>query len=75
MTTENTSAPTIYYVEHAGSFVHLRQTRLKAQFDAGREHPHDVCAVARNVDELRGMVTSCKLTGTIDWCEAPAVAS
>jgi hypothetical protein len=70
MTTENTSAPTTYYVEHTANFVQLRQMRYKAQFDSGREHPHDVCAIARDVEELRGMVTRCKLTGTVDWCEA-----
>lgn len=68
MTFENTPPQTEYYVEHAGNLVHLRQTRFKAQFDAGSEHPHDVCAVARNVEELRNMVTTCKLGGSIDWC-------
>jgi hypothetical protein len=66
MTSENTSPPTEYYVANAGDFVYLRQTRYKAQFAAGDEHPHDVCAIARNTDELRTMVTS--LEGSIDWC-------
>lgn len=74
-TLENTSVPTGYYVEQTAGLVKLRQTRFKAQFDIGREHPHDVCAIARTVEELRGMVNSCKLTGTIDWCEAQQVPS
>ena len=75
MTLESTTAPTVYYVEHTAGFVQLRQTRFKAEFSAGREHPHDVCAVARNVEELRGMVASCKLEGTIDWCETASAHS
>lgn len=75
MTFENTTLPTEYYVEHAGNFVHLRQTRFKAQFVAGHEHPHDVCAVARNVEELRSMVTNCKLGDSIDWCIPPEAQS
>lgn len=74
MTTEATTTPTVYYVEHAPGFVQL-QTRFKAEFTAGREHPHDVCAVARSVEELRGMVASCKIEGTIDWCETASSQS
>lgn len=68
MTSENIAPQTEYYVEHAGNFVYLRQSRYKAQFNAGHEHPHDVCAIARNTEELRGMVTNCKLSDSIDWC-------
>lgn len=46
----------------------LRQTRYKVFFepDNGREHPHDVCAVAATVDGLKGMASR-HLTGEIDW--------
>lgn len=37
--------------EHEG-FYTLRQTRFKC---LEKEHPHDVCAVARSLEELKGM--------------------
>lgn len=44
------------YVIQKGSMLELRQTRFREQLNAGIEHPHDVCAVARSVEEMRGMV-------------------
>lgn len=40
--------------EPDGSFT-LRQERYVRRLAAGREHPHDVCAVARSAKELRDM--------------------
>ena len=39
-----------YYVTHKGLF-ELRQTRFIDHVD----HPHDVCAIAHNLDELKDM--------------------
>lgn len=39
----------------------LRQTR----FIGNERHPHDICAVAMNVPQLRDTVKI--LTGSIDW--------
>jgi hypothetical protein len=39
------------YVIKTGSFYELRQTRF-----IGITHPHDVCAIARSVDEMHSMV-------------------
>jgi len=33
----------------------LRQTRYREQLLRGEEHPHDVCAMARSIEELRAM--------------------
>lgn len=34
----------------------LRQERFRTRLEAGKEHPHDVCGVARSYDELRDMM-------------------
>ncbi len=58
--------PTVYYVKRTPSgMLELRQTRFIGQPD----HPHDVCAVARDEAELRGMV-DLYLKGTVDWSGA-----
>ncbi len=54
---------TYYVVRAAHNMLELRQTRF-AKLDS--EHPHDVCAVARNEQELREMVEK-YLTGSVDW--------
>jgi hypothetical protein len=56
-----------YYVTNTDGLYRLRQTRFKAQYDSGREHPYDVCAVARSKEELKGMVESCKFKGLVNW--------
>ena len=59
-----------YYLDtDATGFVELRQSRFKAQRASrgGKGHPHDVCAVARSIDEMRGMVTQCLPAATVDW--------
>jgi hypothetical protein len=59
-----------YYVVEKDGMLELRQTRFKETFyDKGLNHPHDVCAVARNVDELKGMVQHWpnSLKGDIDF--------
>lgn len=56
------SAPT-YYVTRAlsGGGFELRQTR----FIGNESHPHDVCAVASSVPQMRETVAALK--GGIDW--------
>lgn len=67
MTTKSPESDFVYYLTASNGVYELRQTRFKQQLQSGREHPHDVCAVARSKDEMRGMVESCKFTGTVDW--------
>jgi hypothetical protein len=33
----------------------LRQERYRKYMDAGAEHPHDLCAIASSIGELKGM--------------------
>ena len=62
---------TTYYVKRSShSLLELRQTRFKA---LSTEHPHDVCAIARNREELQGMYDK-YLAGGIDWREFEASA-
>lgn len=44
------------YVVKGRSLYELRQKRFRAKYLAGVEHPHDVCAVARSVEEMRSMI-------------------
>jgi hypothetical protein len=44
------------YVVKVGSLYELRQTRYAQNLANGKEHPHDVCAVARSIEEMRSMV-------------------
>lgn len=44
------------YVVYEHGFYVLRQTRFRAQLQAGDEHPHDVCAYARSIEEMRSMI-------------------
>lgn len=34
----------------------LRQVRYKATYQAGKEHPHDLCAIAHDVAEMHSMI-------------------
>jgi hypothetical protein len=43
------------YVGRSGGLYALRQERFRARLAAGREHPHDVCAVAHSREELKEM--------------------
>lgn len=49
------TAATMYARRSASGFVELRQTRYRAKLEAGKDHPHDVCALAASVEELRAM--------------------
>jgi hypothetical protein len=60
---------TDYLTRDTRGFVELRQTRYRAQYEAGNEHPHDVCAVARSKNEMRQMTLGWK--GSIDWDSIP----
>lgn len=52
-----------YYLKRSGSMIELRQTRFM-----GQDHPHDVCAVARDADEMRGMLVSVKIDiDSVNW--------
>ena len=57
---------TYYLTQDDKGFVSLRQTRYRAQYLNGDEHPHDVCAVARDKPEMRGMAERCKID-SVDW--------
>lgn len=50
-----TAKPTMYARKEPDGFWTLRQERFRRQLARGREHPHDVCAVARSIDELKSM--------------------
>jgi len=47
-------APEMYVVRE-GNLLVLRQQRFRAQLADGREHPHDVCALAHSVAEMHSM--------------------
>jgi len=67
------AAECAYYLRGAGDgLVELRQVRFRDQLDRGAGHPQDVCALARSVEEMRGMVERLGL-GPVDWSspEAP----
>jgi hypothetical protein len=49
------AVPDMYVAKEDGMVV-LRQSRFRDQLSAGKEHPHDVCAVARDVAEMHSMV-------------------
>lgn len=38
----------------------MRQTRYKAQYDAGKEHPHDLCTTSFSGEAMRDMVAKHK---------------
>lgn len=48
-------ASTMYVVKSARGMLELRQERFREQLKNGKEHPHDVCAIAHNVEEMRSM--------------------
>ena len=53
----------VYYATRRNGMYELRQTRFLGR---ASEHPHDVCAVARTIPELRDMVEK-YLKGPTDW--------
>ena len=61
----------MYYAvkSRKGNMIELRQERFRNLYEEGDEHPHDVCALARDLDELKGMIESCKLTGPFDFSQ------
>lgn len=56
-----------YYVERVGGFLELRQTRFEnvRQSRSGQGHRHDVCAVARDREEMQKMLDVLKWEA--DW--------
>ena len=44
------------YVRQENGMLVLRQTRFAEKLANGIDHPHDICAIAHNVEEMRGMV-------------------
>jgi hypothetical protein len=44
------------YVVKGNSLYELRQTRYAQNLANGTEHPHDVCAVARSIEEMHSIV-------------------
>jgi hypothetical protein len=53
--TAMTDKPSMYTHLEVDGFWTMRQERYRANLAAGREHPHDVCAIARSLEELRSM--------------------
>lgn len=54
-----------YVVQQNGMFV-LRQERFAEMHAKGVDHPHDVCAYARSVEQMREMCDS-HWPGDIDY--------
>lgn len=44
------------YVIERNSLYEMRQVRYRDSLALGREHPHDLCAAARSIEEMRSMV-------------------
>ena len=68
--------PCAYYVRKEGDLYVLRQPRYKVLLLAGKEHPHDVCAIGRTEYEIRRMAEMLK--GATDYSEieqGPAVTA
>jgi hypothetical protein len=59
-----------YYITQRGSLYELKQTRFKHYVTGGSEHPWDVCAVGRNVEEILDMYDK-YLSGGIEGHRAP----
>ena len=55
-----------YYLVRRNNGVELRQTRFKELFEAGTDHPHDVCAFAFGKEQMREMCERSGL-GPVDW--------
>lgn len=55
-----------YYLVKNNGLIELRRTRFKELYCQGKDHPHDVCAVARSKDEMRSMVYKYQF-GKVDW--------
>jgi hypothetical protein len=56
----------IYYVIQEKNLFVLRQKRFADALKAGKEHPHDVCAYAHSLDEMKDMVAK-YFTGDVDY--------
>lgn len=67
---ENT-ATEYYVVKNSDGLLELRQTRFKKSFyDKGLNHSHDICAVARDVDEMKAYFKhwgGTTLSGSVDF--------
>ena len=46
----------MYVIKSSTGLLELRQSRF-----AGQDHPHDICAVAHSVDEMRAMLATYSL--------------
>lgn len=49
-------AHTYYLVKVGRDLYDMRQTRYKKQFDAGKEHPHDLCAAHFTAAGIRELI-------------------
>lgn len=59
-----------YYITKTKfNMLELRQVRFAEALKNGNEHPHDVCAIARDEKEMRSMVEK-YLSGSVDWSGA-----
>lgn len=55
-------APIYYLHRNRNGAVELRQTRFKASFMAGDDHPHDVCAVSPDKETMLLMLDAVKIS-------------
>lgn len=64
---------TYYLTQASNSLIEMRQTRFKEELLAtGKEHPHDVCAIAHNKEKLKSMLESVKIPiNDVDWGSLP----
>jgi len=61
----------VYYLSRESeNLIALRQTRFKAQHLAGKSDERDICAFARDTDEMRTMLEHVRIdTDNVDWTE------
>jgi hypothetical protein len=45
----------MYIKQESNGMWTLRQERFLSLLEKGKEHPHDVCAIARDYEELKAM--------------------
>lgn len=61
-----------YTIFGKSGLIEMRQTRFRGILQAGRDHPHDVCAIGRSNDEIRDMVKRYSL-GSCDFSRTEAL--
>jgi hypothetical protein len=67
------STPDYYVVKVGEDRYDLRQSRYRAQFEAGGNHPHDLMAVAFTAQGIRDLFDKGIFEGTVDVTALPPV--